>query len=228
MNKHPLNNNLFEIKNNLFTINKVPGKEPFEYTDHVTRTIEGKEVELRSWDPNRSKIAAAIKKGLKRAGLKDDAIMLYLGASHGYTPSFVSDLLTKGMIFCLDFAPRVVKDLVFVCEERNNMLPILGDANKPEEYEELIPKKGVNIVFQDIAQKNQVEIFIKNCDKFLKKEGYGMIAIKARSMDVTKNPDIIFKQVKKEFEENKDYNIVDYRELAPFEKDHCFITVKKK
>lgn len=227
MNTHPLNENLIEVKNKLFTINKVPCVEHFELTDHIKRTINGKETELRSWDPNRSKIAAAIKKGLKRAGLRNDATILYLGASHGYTPSFLSDLITKGMLFCLDFAPRVVKDLVFVCEQRDNMLPILGDANKPEEYEDLVAKE-VDVVFQDIAQKNQVEIFLKNCDKFLKKEGYGMIAIKARSMDVTKHPEKIFKIVKREFEENPNYNIIDYRELAPFEKDHCFITVKKK
>jgi len=41
-----------------------------------------------------------------------------------------------------------------------------------------------------------VEIFLKNVNTFLKKDGYAIIAIKARSIDVTKYPKQIFKEVK--------------------------------
>jgi len=78
----------------------------------------------------------------------------------------------------------------------------------------------------DIAQKNQAEIFLKNCKMFLKKGGFGLLALKARSVDVTRNPKIIFKEIREKLE--KQMIIVDYRELDPYEKDHAFFVVKKK
>ena len=106
------------------------------------------------------------------------------------------------------------------------MAPIMGDANTPEDYAALIPE--VDIVYQDIAQRDQVGIFLKNCDRFLKKGGYGLLALKARSIDVTAKPKDIFKKILVELEENPDYIIIDYRELDPYEQDHAFFVVRKK
>ena len=61
---------------------------------------------------------------------------------------------------------------------------------------------------------------------FLKPGGFGLLALKARSVDVTKNPKEIFRKVKIELEEK--YNVVDYRDLDPYELDHAFYVVKKK
>jgi fibrillarin-like pre-rRNA processing protein len=217
--------NVFEEKRQrraVYTINLTPGKAFF--AEELVR--EGG-VEFRSWDVSRSKLAAAIKKGVSQIGIKEKDIVLYLGASHGFTPSFVSDLVGKeGFVFCLDNAPRVVRDLVFVCEERNNMAPILADANHPEEYKQLITSQ-VDVVYQDIAQRNQVDIFLKNCDAYLKKGGFGLLAIKARSVDVSKHPKEIFREVRKKLEQSI-MVIVDYRELEPLERDHAFFVCKKK
>jgi fibrillarin-like pre-rRNA processing protein len=181
--------------------------------------------EYRSWDVTRSKLGAAVKRGVSQIGLKEGDVVLYLGASHGFTPSYVSDIVgTKGFVFCLDVAPRVVRDLVFVCEARENMAPILADANHPEEYKDLMAKE-VDLVFQDISQRNQVQIFIKNCNSYLKKGGFGILALKARSVDVTKRPRDIFNQVRRDLE--KDIVVVDYRELEPFERDHAIFICKK-
>ncbi|MCF7901683.1 fibrillarin-like rRNA/tRNA 2'-O-methyltransferase [Candidatus Woesearchaeota archaeon] len=181
--------------------------------------------EFREVDAERSKFIAAIAKGLSQTGVKEGSVVLYLGASHGYTPSFMSDIIgDTGFMFALDFAPRVVRDLVFVCERRANMAPMLDDASHPENYKDLVPQ--VDVVFQDIAQRNQVEIFSKNCDMFLKQGGFGLLALKSRSIDVTRKPKEVFMEVRKELE--KKFNIVDYRELYPFEKDHAFFVIKKK
>jgi fibrillarin-like pre-rRNA processing protein len=207
----------------LLTENLTPGKSFF---DEELRKEKGKE--YRTLDPRRSKLGAAIAKGLQQHGITEGKKMLYLGASHGYTPSFVSDMLgPSGWMICLDFAPRVVRDLVFVCEARENMAPLLGDAKHPETYAEQVPQE-LDLIFQDIAQRDQVDIFMKNCKQFLKKGGYGLLAVKARSIDVTKRPFEIFKRIKKEFESSNEYVIVDYRELDPFEKDHAFFVVKRR
>jgi fibrillarin-like pre-rRNA processing protein len=217
--------NVFEDKKQrraIYTVNLTPGKAFF-----AEELVKEKGVEYRSWDVCRSKLAAAIKKGVSQIGIKEKDLVLYLGASHGFTPSFVSDLVGKeGFVFCLDNAPRVVRDLVFVCEERINMAPILADANHPEEYKHLITPQ-VDVVYQDIAQRNQVDIFLKNCDAYLKKGGFGLLAIKARSVDVSKHPKEIFREVRRRFEESS-MVVVDYRELEPFERDHAMFVCKKK
>jgi fibrillarin-like pre-rRNA processing protein len=212
----------------ILTKNLTPGRQFFEYEESWT---EGGE-EYRVLDPRRSKLGAAIAKGLQQSGIRPGSVVLYLGASHGYTPSYVSDIVGgQGFVFCLDVAPRVVRDLVFVCEQRENMAPLLYDAKHPETYADKLPQEGVDVVYQDIAQKGQAEIFLANCDRFLKKGGYGLLALKARSIDVTRRPAEIFKEVKRRFEAGElasRYVIVDYRELDPFEKDHAFFVVKRR
>jgi fibrillarin-like pre-rRNA processing protein len=206
-------------KGKIYTKNLVPGKKVY---DESLVKISG--VEYRTWSPEKSKLGAAIIKGVSQIGIRPGSTVLYLGASTGTTISHVSDIIGKeGFVFGVEFAPRVARELVFLAEERPNIAPILGDANKPMEYSDRCFL--VDVVFQDIAQKNQVEIFMKNVDLFLKKGGFGLLAIKARSIDVSKKPKAVFKEVRTLLD--KRITIVDYKELAPYEKDHCFFVVKK-
>ncbi len=182
--------------------------------------VSGKSSE---WDPRRSKLAAAIAKGISEIGIKEGNTVLYLGASSGTTASHVSDIVGKnGFVFALDSSPRMVRDLVFECERKMNMAPLLEDANHPERYAENVTK--VDVVYQDVSQRNQSEIFLKNCRLFLKKGGFGLLAVKARSVDVTKKPAEIFETARKELE--KEMEIVDSRQLEPFEKAHMLFVCK--
>ncbi|NTV23736.1 MAG: fibrillarin-like rRNA/tRNA 2'-O-methyltransferase [Nanoarchaeota archaeon] len=202
-----------------FTQNLTPGLSFFE--EDLVRD-GGRE--YRNWEPRRSKLCAGMAKGLSQTGLKRGSTVLYLGASHGYTASFVSDIVGReGVVFCLDFAPRVVRDLVFMCEKKENMAPILGDATDPKSYAyRVLP---CDIVFQDVAQKQQAEIFLDNCKHFLKPGGFGILAVKSRSMDITIPPRQLYAKVKEKLE--KETTIVDFKVLDPFEKDHCIFVVKK-
>jgi len=198
----------------------VPGKDV--YGEDVVK--QGKD-EYRVWDSKRSKLGAALAKKISQLGIYPGTKVLYLGASTGTTSSHVSDLVGKdGMVFALDFAPRTTRELVYLCEQRSNMAPILGDARRPAEFAQYVTL--VDAVFQDIAQRDQAEIFIRNCDAFLKKGGFGILTVKARSVDVAKKPKQVFNQVRA-YLENK-ITIVDYRELDPYEKDHCIFVCKKK
>jgi len=211
--------NIFTEKGRLYT--KSLDKNSF-FDERIKR--EGGSA-YREWDAKRSKLAAGLLKGISQIGIKEGTIILYLGASHGYTPSFVSDIIgNNGFLFAIDIAPEVTRDLVHVCEQRKNMSPILANCNNPEEYKDLVIESDV--VYQDIAQKNQVQIFLKNCDAYLKKGGFGLLAVKSRSIDVTKKPKDVYRQVRAELE--KHIMIVDYRELDPHEKDHAMFIVKKK
>jgi len=171
------------------------------------KIIEG----YREFNPKKSKLAAAIMKKISLIPIKKNSSILYLGASHGLTPSYISDMIGKnGSLFCVEFSSRVMYDLLEICQKRENMAPIFADANNPESYKNKITK--VDIIYQDLAQKNQVEILFKNL-KFLKPEGYVLLALKSRSIDVTKKPKIVFKEVLEKLKTK--LKVIDFKELYP-------------
>ncbi len=186
------------------------------------RSVYGENIfgEYREWVGKRSKLGAAIYKNLRTFAFKNDSIVLYLGASSGTTCSHLSDIVTDGMIFGIDLAPRIFYKFVELSKERKNLYPILADANNIKEYS-FVPK--CDIVFQDIAQKDQVRIFVKNCGKFLKKNGVGYLSVKSRSIDVTAHPSKIFDMVRNQLKQR--FNIIEERALAPFEKDHTLFVI---
>ncbi|MFH1400206.1 MAG: fibrillarin-like rRNA/tRNA 2'-O-methyltransferase [Nanoarchaeota archaeon] len=179
---------------------------------------------FREFDPTRSKLAAAIAKGISQTGIRPGDVVLYLGAAHGYTVSFVSDIIgPEGTVFALDIAPRVVRDLYFVAQARSNVVPLLADASSPDRYQDRIVL--ADMVFQDIAQRDQVGIFLKNL-RFVKKGGFGFLAVKSKSIDVARRPKDIYREVRVRLEAAA--TVVDFKELDPFEKDHAAFVVKKK
>jgi fibrillarin-like pre-rRNA processing protein len=207
-------------KHLLYTRNLVPGEQVYG-----ERLLKSNGVEYREWEPFRSKLAALILKGSPNIFIRKNDVVLYLGAASGTTVSHVSDIVgTEGFVFAVDFAPRVVRDLFFLSQKRKNLAPLLADANRPESL--LQRMSLVDVVYQDIAQKNQVDIFVKNCRMFLKDNGYALLAVKARSIDVTKIPKQIFSTVKVVLE--SEMTVVDYRELGPYQLDHCMFVCKKK
>ena len=209
-----------DYRKRLYTINLTPGKKVYD-----EKLVKEKGVEYREWNARRSKLAASILKGSSNIFIRKGSVVLYLGCSYGTTPSHVSDIVGKeGFVFALDFAPRVMRDMVFVCEDRKNIAPILGDAHKPSSYVDKVSM--VDVVYQDIAQRDQVEIFLKNVNMFLKPGGYCLLAVKARSVDVTRKPKAIFAEVRQRLE--KEMTIVDYRMLEPYQLDHCMYVCKKK
>ena len=206
-------------KRKLYTINLTPGKSVYG-----ERLVVENGKEYREWDPYKSKLSSAILKGSLNIFIRKNDVVLYLGASTGTTVSHVSDIVgSEGFVFAVDSAPRVMRELMFLCYDRKNTAPILTDASQ---IKNLLPRiSQADVVYQDVAQKFQLEIFLKNADAFLKKGGYGILAVKSRSIDVIKKPKEIFKIVKTELE--KHLTIIDYRELDPFQKDHAIFFCKK-
>ena len=87
----------------------------------------------RLWDPFRSKLAALLLKSKGRGlRLKRDSKVLYLGAATGTTVSHVSDIVADGLVYAVEFSPRSMRDLIRLCERRENIIPILADAAQPE------------------------------------------------------------------------------------------------
>ena len=213
---------IYLIDGKLATLNSVPGNKVYG-----EQLISVKNREFRIWDPYRSKLAAAIKKNLKNVPLKKDFRILYLGSAEGTTVSHVAESVgDRGSIFGVDFSERTMRKFIDICESRSNIIPILADANKPESYSEYLEGQTIDLLYQDIAQKNQADIFNKNAKMFLKKGAFGMIAIKARSISQRKNIKEIFEEEITELE--KEFKILETIPLAPFEKEHLFVVCVKK
>ncbi|MFA4661542.1 fibrillarin-like rRNA/tRNA 2'-O-methyltransferase [Pyrococcus kukulkanii] len=201
------------------TKNLVPGQRVYG-----ERVIKWEGEEYRIWNPHRSKLGAAIMNGLKNFPIKPGKTVLYLGIASGTTASHVSDVIGwEGKIYGIEFSPRVLRELVPIVEERKNIVPILGDATKPEEYRALVTK--VDVIFEDVAQPTQAKILIDNAEAYLKRGGYGMIAVKSRSIDVTKEPEQVFREVERELGEY--FEVIERLNLEPYEKDHALFVVRK-
>jgi fibrillarin-like pre-rRNA processing protein len=202
----------------LLTESLNPGRKFF---DEEVIQVEGRE--YRVWDPRSSKLCSSILKGLSSSPFVKNSKVLYLGCAHGYTVSYLSEVVRSGVVFALDFAPRVFRDFMALSAARENIVPIIADANKPQSYYHYVP--AVDVIFQDVAQPNQVEIFIKNCDLFLKKGGIGMLALKARSVNVVKSPNAIFAEVAKALKAK--YEPIQQLSLEPFQMDHALFVIRK-
>lgn len=206
-------------KNKLFTLNPEKCKKIKVYNEKIVK-IKGKE--YRSWNPYRSKLAAAILKGYK-LDLKTDSKVLYLGAATGTTVSHVSDIVQKGLVFSVENSPVALKSLLTVSEYRENIIPILEDANHPDRYSPMVSQ--VDFIYQDISQRNQAEIFVKNINHYLKKDGIGVIMVKARSIDVSLKPNKAFEIVASELKNNS-LKIIDQIDISHYEKDHMAIFIR--
>ncbi len=199
----------------LATRNLVPGRKV--YGEELV-TVGG--IEYRLWNPSRSKLGAAIIKGLKRNPIKLSSKVLYLGVASGTTCSHVSDIIgDSGHVWGVDFAPRPIRDLIdHVARYRMNISPILGDARQPQGYAQLVSK--VEVIFADVAQPDQAEIVIKNAKLFLRRGGYAMLSIKSRSINVSRNPREIYAEQVAVLE-RAGFRIEELVELDPLEVDHA-------
>jgi len=206
--------NIFKEGNRIYTKNLVPGRKVYGERLHG---------ELREWNPERSKLGAAVIKKMKSMPIKKDSVVLYLGASTGTTVSHVSDIAENGIIYAVEFSERVGRKLVELAEQRKNIAPLFADARKPEQYEWV---EDADVLFCDISQPEETEIAIRNAFSFLKKDGFLMLSVKSQSIDVTK-------QSEKVYEEEKDklkkagFKILELVNLEPYEKNHAMIIARK-
>ena len=201
------------------TENLVPGKQVYN-----EKLLLKKGIEYRLWDPFRSKLAASVMNGLNDFPFTEKSNILYLGVSTGTTISHISDIIgPNGIVFGVEHSSRVARDFLDrVASHRKNIIPIIQDARNPKEYFSIYDK--VDITYVDIAQPDQTIIAIENCKIYLKPNGFLFLVVKARSIDVTKNPKHI---IDEEIEKLKPFfNIQQVIDLHPYDKDHAMIIAK--
>ena len=209
---------VFTERGNLYTVSANPGKRVYG-----ERLVSSGGTEYREWNPSRSKLAAYLACGGRTFPLGKGSRVLYLGAASGTTASHVSDIVDNGKVYCVEFSPRTFRDLVRNSEGRENMMPILGDATRPDEYGFAV--ENVDVVYEDVAQKNQADILADNIERYCAR--YGMVSIKARSEDVTADPEEVF-QTAQERLRMRGCRILETVRLEPYEKAHMMIVAEKQ
>ena len=213
---------VYMLDGRLATKNLISGNPV--YGEQIVR-IEKEE--YRMWNPYRSKLGAAIMSGLKEMPIAPGGSILYLGAATGTTTSHVSDIVgEKGVVYCVEFAPDSMHNLLKISETRENMVPVYSDARSPAQYKEYADIEKVDVVYEDVAQPDQADILIKNAKMYLKTGGYGMIAIKSQSIDVSKKPALVFEETIKRL--STAFDIIEKVDVSKYEKEHLFVVVKFK
>ncbi len=210
---------VFKIDGKLATLNLAPGKAVYG-----ERLIEEKGKEYRMWDPYRSKLSAAIMKGMKGMQIKPGSRVLYLGAATGTTCSHVSDIVgERGELYAIELSERNARELIKMSEDRPNVFPIMGDARNTDAYAS--DAGSADVLYQDVAARDQAQILLKN-GALLKTGGYAYVAIKSQSIDVGRDP----KQVYKEFLEeiSSGFEILEKINIAPYDEMHLFVVLRKK
>ncbi|MBX0285822.1 fibrillarin-like rRNA/tRNA 2'-O-methyltransferase [Halomicroarcula sp. F28] len=179
---------------------------------------EATDGEWRRWDPHRSKLGAMLALGMD-TGLEGGQKTLYLGAAAGTTVSHVADF--GGPTYAVEFAPRPTRDLLDVADHRENLFPLLKDARKPETYAHVV--EPVDVIVQDVATRGQARVAALN-RQFLDDGGRLLAAVKARSEDVTADPEDVFDEVVAELQES--YEVLETEQLAPYHEDHLGVVAR--
>ena len=174
----------------------------------------------RVWNPYRSKLSA-----LYHVGTGIDLIpcmrVLYLGAANGTTVSHVADYVE--VVYAVEFAPRPMQDLLEVARRRKNVIPIMADAARPEQYAPVV--EAVDLVYQDVAQPEQAAIAVRNC-AFLRDGCPLVLMLKTRSVDVRKEPGEVFRDTIGQLTA-AGLSVKESVWLAPYHADHAAIICEK-
>jgi fibrillarin-like pre-rRNA processing protein len=201
----------------LYTTNLTPGLRAY---GEDLRSERG--VEYRRWDPFRSKLAAFLLKGATSAPWAGARRVLYLGGAHGTTVSHLSDLLPKGEIFVVEKSPVVFAPLLSLARTRSNLFPLLADAQLPERYAADVGV--VDLLYQDIAQRGQAQIFGENADACLAPGGAGLLMLKVRSVTQARSAGSVVDEARRELTRHH-LAVRGTRDLAPFTREHVALTI---
>lgn len=175
----------------------------------------------REWIAKRSKLGAAILNGLGSFPLRSNSRVLYLGASTGTTVSYISDIVSEGMIYAVELSYDPFVKLLNLAEHRDNIIPILEDAGNPEKFSFMVEEP--DILYQDISQRDQIRIFNRNSMTFPDIK-WAFLVIKARSITARKRDEQILKET---IAQISDFSVVQTVDLKPYDVSNYLILLKK-
>jgi len=165
-----------------------------------------------SWNAYHSKLAAYILGKGENWPFTNKSKILYLGAAEGNTVSFLSKICNNGEVIAVDISAIAMAELITLAEKETNIIPFLGDAHFPEKYRAYT--RNPDVLYQDIAQSDQVEIFVRNYRFFNPICGYLMI----KSRSISGNGKNIFDKVETTLK--KEFNRLEIIDIKKWAKGH--------
>ena len=126
----------------------------------------------------------------------------------------------------VDLAPRCLRDLTHLAEQRTGLVPVLGDARKFDAWGVHLPSR-VDWLFQDVAQAGQVDIFLSAVRRFLSKDGIGLLSLKAASERRQERTDHdIFASAIAQL--SNEVELIEHINLTGFEDQHALFVVRRR
>ncbi len=209
---------VYRAGRDLFTRNAEPGRRV--YGEDLKRENS---VEYRRWDPWRSKLAAWLLRQDRSWVAEPPSKVLYLGGGHGTTVSHLSDAWPESTIYVIEKAPLSFAPLLELSRRRENVLPILSDAQLPERYAADVGNVG--FIYQDVAQRNQAAIFAENARACLSPGGSGLLMLKVRSITQARSQRSVLAEARSILE-HSGWTVGHTTDLAPFARDHAAVWVE--
>lgn len=185
------------------------------------RWAESEGRRFRTFDPFRSKLAAAIVRDWAGPLPLPGERWLYLGAASGTTASHVADLLgPDGRLYALERSLRPFGRLLGLSDRWPNLLPVLADARQPRRYSDLVPP--VDGLYVDIAQPDQLEIVVRNAELYLARSGSKLlVALKTASMGRDVGPSTHLARAERFLGDR--LTLADSVKLDPFHRAHYMV-----
>jgi len=192
-------------------------------------------IEWRSWDPTRSKVAAALLRTAKDPSQllpETGATVLYLGASYGSTCSHIHDQVCGagnhhgGQVVAVEISPRAMRELSELAKLRPGLVPVLGDARQPSQVTPYV-RNQADWMHQDLSIADQAETFVRMADVFLRPGGTGLLSLKAASERTSDgDDDSRFAKAAKILRES-DLEVIERINLKGLEEQHVVFLVRK-
>ena len=205
---------VYRIGRDLYTRNAVPGETVY---GEDLRSESG--TEYRRWDPWRSKLAAYLANGAPAPMWAGARTVLYLGAAHGTTVSHLSDALPDATVFAVEKSPPVFAPLLALARRRRNIIPILADAQLPERYAADVGP--VDLLVQDVAQRDQSRIYRENAAACRAKRG--ILMLKIRSVTQRLPPNRVVRESRRELDA-AGLSVGEGVDLGPFSREHVALS----
>ena len=158
-----------------------------------------------TWNPYHSKLSAYLLAGGENWPFKKNSKVLYLGSAEGNNISYLSKICKTDTITAVDISAVAMAELLVLAKNKKNIIPCLNDAHFPERYR--IQANNPEIIYQDIAQNDQVDIFIRNFNYFKPKCAFLMLktqSIAGRNKEIFKETEKKLNQI---FEKVETVNI---------------------
>lgn len=187
------------------------------------RIIKENGMVLREWNVKRSKLGAAILKGLRTVPINRKTNVMYLGASTGTTVSYISDIVPEGIVYAVELSYDPFVKLMELSRRRNNIIPILEDAGNPERYSFFVDR-NIDLIYQDISQRSQVRIFNENAKEFATAK-YALLVVKLRSISSKKKESVILRESTNQID---DFEVLQDIDLSPYDISSHMLLLKRR